>query len=82
MCTQETDSNVCELLFDIRIRKIKLSLKSMASGLCSVVVNEYEDLRIQIRSPQSELQGQGRAGFHGHREALFACLLAIACPGV
>ena len=29
-----------------------------------------------------KLQDQGRSGFHGHREALFACLPVVASSGV
>ena len=46
MCTQQTEFNWCELPFEIRTRKIKLSLKSMVSGLYLVLITECEDLGI------------------------------------
>lgn len=50
--------------------------KSMVSGLCSVLITEWEDLGIQGWASLSELQFQGRAGFPEHREATFAYLSA------
>lgn len=50
----------------------------MVSDLCSVLISEWETLGIQDWAPLPELQGQGRAGFHGYREALFACLPPVA----
>ena len=55
-----------------------MSPKSMVSGLCSVLNPDRADLGIQGLSPLTELQGQGRAGFYGHKEALFAYLPAIS----
>ena len=82
MWIQQMESHVNKLPFKIRTWKTKLSLKSMVSGLCSVLITGWEDLGIQGWAPLSELQGQGRAGFHRHREALFAFLPVIQCCGV
>lgn len=54
----------------------------MVSGQRSVLITQWEGLGIQSWVPLSELQGQGRPGFHEHREVLFACLPAIAGSGV
>jgi hypothetical protein len=82
MCTQQIESHLHELLFNIRTRKTKLIPQSMVSGLCSVLITGWEDLGIQDWAPLSQLQGQDRAGFHGYRETLFAYLPATACFGV
>ena len=68
--------------FKITARKIQISHKSMVSDLCSVLISEWETLGIQDWAPLPELQDQGRAGFHGHREALFAYLPPVASSGV
>ena len=54
----------------------------MVSGLFLVLITEWEDLEIQGWSPLPELQDQGSAGIHGHREDLFACLTDIESTGV
>jgi hypothetical protein len=64
-------------LLKIAARKTQLSLNSMMSGLCSVLITEWDQLGIQGWAPLPELQGQGWAGFHEQREALFACAPAI-----
>ena len=53
-----------------------MSPKSMVSVLCSVLNPDWYSLRIQGLSPLPQLQGQGRAVFYGHKEALFAYLPA------
>jgi hypothetical protein len=82
MCTQQGESHLYKLPFKIRTRKTKLSLESMVSGLCSVLITECEDLGIQGLAPLSELQTRGRAGLYEFREELFAYHPAIACSGV
>ena len=83
MCTQQMESDVNKLSFKIWTRKTKLSLKFIVSGLGSVLITGWEDLGIQGWAPPlSELQGQGRAVFHGHREALLAFLPTIQYCGV
>ena len=47
MCTQQTESYLYELPFNIRTRKTKLSPKSMVSGLHSVLITKGEDLHRQ-----------------------------------
>ena len=54
----------------------------MENGLCSVLITEWEYLGIKNWAPLPELRGQGKAGFHGHREALFAHLPPVASFGV
>jgi hypothetical protein len=53
----------------IATRKTNLSPNSMMCGLSSVLIPEWAGL--------PEVQGQGLAGFHEQREALFACHPAI-----
>jgi hypothetical protein len=59
--------------FKIAKRKIQLSPNSMVSGLCSVLINEWDQLRIQGWDFLPELQGQDWAGFDEQMDALFAC---------
>ena len=51
-----------------------MSPKSMVSVLCSMLNPDWEDLEIQGLSPVPKMQGQGRAGFYGHKDDLFAYL--------
>ena len=46
----------------------------MVGALCSVLNPDWEDFGIQGLFPLPALQGQGRAGFYGYKEALFAYL--------
>ena len=49
----------------------------MVIVLCSVLNPDWEDLGIRGLLSLPELQGQDKAGFYGHNEALFAYLSAI-----
>ena len=52
----------------------------MMNGLCAVIINKYKDLRIQGLAPLPEKSGSGQGLFSwAYKEALFACLSAIAC---
>lgn len=82
MCTHQTESHLYRLPFKIRTRKTKLRPKSMVSGLFWVLMTECEDLGIQVWAPLPQLKGHVRDGFYGYKEALFACLLVIACSGL
>jgi hypothetical protein len=63
--------------FKIANRKSQLNHNSMMSGLCSLLITEWDQLWIQGLAPLPELQGQGWAGLNGQNEVLFACLLTI-----
>ena len=56
-----------------------MSQKTMVSGVCSVLITECEDVRIQRWAPLLELQDQVGPGFQGFRKSLFAYLPAIIC---
>jgi hypothetical protein len=49
----------------------------MVSGLCSVLMSEWDQLEIEYWVPFQELQSKGWACYYGQKEVLFACSPAI-----
>ena len=75
MHTCDTLPHLYKLPFKMMTRKSELSLKYMVSGLLLVLITEWEDLGIHGWAPLPELQDQGSAGVHEHREDLLHVFL-------